>query len=1043
MFGTVLVANRGEIACRVIRTLRRLGIRSVAVYTDPDAAAPHVALADLAMHLGPAPAYLSVDAVVGAAWRAGAQAIHPGYGFLSENTAFAAACEAAGIVFVGPPSPAIEAMGDKIRAKQTVAKAGVPVVPGSDGSGLDDEALALAVAQIGYPVLLKPSAGGGGKGMREVHRAADLADAIASARREARSSFGDDTLLVERLVTDPRHIEIQVLADAHGNAIHLGERECSLQRRHQKIIEEAPSPLLNEAQRSAMGAAAVEAARAVGYVGAGTVEFIVGGDRPDEFFFMEMNTRLQVEHPVTEEIFGLDLVELQLRVAAGEPEPWPAQRRARGHAVEARIYAEDPAAGFLPTGGRVLSLSWPDGVRVDAGIAAGSVVGSDYDPMLAKVIAYGADRTEALARLDAALADTVVLGLGTNVGFLRALLADPDVQAGQLDTGLVGRRLPALTAASPPPDVLPAAAVLALAALEPAGAVVDPFDVPGGWRVGEPAWTAWRMTMDGSSVNSAGPVEVRARGRAADAVVAVGGAEPVRARVAGLARRAAGAGDRGRGDPRVRRRAGRGHAVAGPRRPGLGGPRAGPAGRGCRAGRRVGRAGGLAHAGHRDAGRSGRRPGRHRRPAPGRGRGDEDGARPDRPGRRHRARPARQAGRRRSQGRRPAGGRTRRTGGARVMDLTLSEEHEALRASVEDFARKQVAPVIGELYQRGEFPYEIVAKMGAMGLFGLPIAEEYGGMGGDYFALCLALEELARVDSSVAITLEAGVSLGAMPIYRFGTEEQKQRWLPALAAGEKLGAFGLTEPGGGSDAGATRTTARQDGKEWVINGSKEFITNSGTDITALVTVTALTGERQISAIIIPAGTPGFRVAPKYSKVGWCASDTRELFFHDVRVPAENLVGERGRGYAQFLSILDEGRVAIAALATGLAQGCVDESLRYAREREAFGHPIGHYQAIQFAIADMEARAHTARLAYYAAAAKMLHGEPFKKEAAIAKLVSSNAAMDNARAATQIFGGYGFMNDHAVGRFYRDAKILEIGEGTSEVQRMLIARQLGL
>jgi acetyl-CoA/propionyl-CoA carboxylase biotin carboxyl carrier protein len=537
MFGTVLVANRGEIACRVIRTLRRLGIRSVAVYTDPDAGAPHVALADLAVHLGPAPTYLSVEAVVGAARRAGAQAVHPGYGFLAENTAFAAACEAAGIAFVGPPPAAIEAMGDKIRAKQTVAKAGVPVVPGSDGSGLDDEALARAAAEIGYPVLLKPSAGGGGKGMREVYRAADLADATASARREARGSFGDDTLLVERLVTDPRHIEIQVLADAHGNAIHLGERECSLQRRHQKIIEEAPSPLLSAAQREAMGAAAVEAARAVGYVGAGTVEFIVGGDRPEEFFFMEMNTRLQVEHPVTEEIFGLDLVELQLRVAAGEPEPWPAQRRARGHAVEARIYAEDPAAGFLPTGGRVLSLHWPSGARVDAGIAAGSVVGSDYDPMLAKVIAHGADRTEALARLDAALAATAVLGLGTNVGFLRALLADPDVQAGRLDTGLVGRRLSslsvlsALSVAGPPADVLPAAAVLALAALEPSGAVVDPFDLPGGWRVGEPAWTAWRMTVDGTE-----PAEVRARGRAAGAVVAVSGAEPVTAQTA--ARRA-------------------------------------------------------------------------------------------------------------------------------------------------------------------------------------------------------------------------------------------------------------------------------------------------------------------------------------------------------------------------------------------------------------------------------------------------------------------------------------------------------------------------
>jgi short/branched chain acyl-CoA dehydrogenase len=382
------------------------------------------------------------------------------------------------------------------------------------------------------------------------------------------------------------------------------------------------------------------------------------------------------------------------------------------------------------------------------------------------------------------------------------------------------------------------------------------------------------------------------------------------------------------------------------------------------------------------------------------------------------------------------------------MDLELSEDHEALRATVEEFARKEVAPVIGEFYERGEFPYELVAKMGVMGLFGLPISEEYGGMGGDYFALCLALEELARVDSSVAITLEAGVSLGAMPIYRFGSAEQKREWLPAMAAGERLGAFGLTEPGGGSDAGATRTTATPDGDEWVINGSKAFITNSGTDITSVVTVTAVTGRsvnghKEISAIMVPAGTPGFTVSEKYSKVGWNASDTRELFFDDVRVPAANLVGELGRGYAQFLSILDEGRVAIAALSVGLAQGCVDESLRYAHERHAFGQSIGSYQAIQFKIADMEARAHTARLAYYAAAAKMLRGQPFKKEASIAKLVASNAAMDNARDATQVFGGYGFMNEFPVGRFYRDAKILEIGEGTSEVQRMLIARHLGL
>jgi short-chain 2-methylacyl-CoA dehydrogenase len=388
------------------------------------------------------------------------------------------------------------------------------------------------------------------------------------------------------------------------------------------------------------------------------------------------------------------------------------------------------------------------------------------------------------------------------------------------------------------------------------------------------------------------------------------------------------------------------------------------------------------------------------------------------------------------------------TGATGVYAFGLSDEHEALRLTVERFAQTEVAPVIGGLYEREEFPYDIVAQMGAMGLFGLPFPEEYGGMGGDYLAFCLALEELARVDSSVAITLEAGVGLGAMPIFRFGSEEQKQEWLPRLCRGEILGAFGLTEPGGGSDAGGTRTTARREGGEWVINGTKSFITNSGTAITGLVTVTAVTGRGDggrplISAIIVPAGTPGFTVSKKYSKVGWLASDTRELSFDDCRVPAVNLVGEEGRGYAQFLRTLDEGRIAIAALSVGLAQGCVDESLRYLHEREAFGQKIGEYQALQFKLADMEARTHTARLAWRDAAARLLAGQPFKRQAAIAKLVSSDAAMVNAREATQIFGGYGFMNETPVGRFYRDAKILEIGEGTSEVQRIIIARELGL
>ena len=378
---------------------------------------------------------------------------------------------------------------------------------------------------------------------------------------------------------------------------------------------------------------------------------------------------------------------------------------------------------------------------------------------------------------------------------------------------------------------------------------------------------------------------------------------------------------------------------------------------------------------------------------------------------------------------------------------TLPDEYQQLAKSVRDFAREVVAPVSAKHDAEHSFPYEVVAGMAEMGLFGLPFPEEYGGMGGDYFALCLALEELGKVDQSVAITLEGGVSLGAMPIYRFGTEAQKQQWLPMLTSGAALGAFGLTEAGGGTDAGATRTTARLEGGEWVINGTKAFITNSGTDITRLVTVTAVTGtlgdRREISAILVPVPATGFTAEPAYDKVGWNASDTHPLSFDDVRVPAENLLGERGRGYANFLQILDEGRIAIAALAVGAAQGCVDESVKYAKERAAFGQAIGRYQAIEFKIARMEARAHAARTAYYDAAALMLAGKPFKKEASIAKMVASEAAMDNARDATQIHGGYGFMNEYLVARHYRDSKILEIGEGTTEVQLMLIARELGV
>jgi acetyl-CoA/propionyl-CoA carboxylase biotin carboxyl carrier protein len=495
MLASVLVANRGEISVRISRTLRSMGIRSIAVYSDVDALSRHVVVADDAIEIGPstlAESYLSVERIIDAALRSGAEAVHPGYGFLSEAPELAAACEAAGIVFVGPSAATIELMGDKIRAKQAVAAAGIPTVPGRTEPGLSDDDLARAVAEIGYPVLLKPSAGGGGKGMRLLEGGERLDEAIASARREAATAFGDGTLFVERYLPVARHIEVQVLADAHGHIVHLGERECSLQRRHQKIVEEAPSVLLDAEARAGLGAQAVEVARASGYVNAGTVEFIVNAEDPGEAYFMEMNSRLQVEHPVTEEVYGIDLVEQQLRIAAGEVLGFEQDQLVpRGHAVEARIYAEDPSAGFLPTGGRVLRLRepGPDLARVESGLLEGAVIGSNFDPMLSKIIASGPDRAAALARLGRALEETQILGVVTNTSFLCQLLVAPEVQAGLLDTGLVERLLPSLDHGAP--DELDRA-VASIAALLLDATPSGVWDLSG-----------WRITGAGRSLFSA------------------------------------------------------------------------------------------------------------------------------------------------------------------------------------------------------------------------------------------------------------------------------------------------------------------------------------------------------------------------------------------------------------------------------------------------------------------------------------------------------------------------------------------------------------
>jgi 3-methylcrotonyl-CoA carboxylase alpha subunit len=460
---SVLIANRGEIACRVIRTAKRLGMRSIAVYSEADRDAPHVRMADEAYLIGPAPAsesYLRADSILDVAKRAGAACVHPGYGFLSENTAFAASCAQAGIIFVGPPSSAIEAMGLKDAAKTLVEKAGVPVVPGYHGANQDAAFLKEKAYSIGYPVLIKAVAGGGGKGMKRVDKHADFDEALASAQREGKNSFGDARVLIEKYVTAPRHVEIQVFGDSHGNVVHMFERDCSAQRRHQKVIEEAPAPGMPADVRDAMGKAAVDAAKAVGYMGAGTVEFIADGSRGlriDGFYFMEMNTRLQVEHPVTELITGLDLVELQFRVAAGEPLGFAqADLTIKGHAVEARVYAEDPEHDFLPSTGKLWALRLPpegQGIRVDSGVAEGGTVTPYYDPMIAKVIAHGATRDEALDRLTAALTQTIVAGPKSNVAFLKALTNHPDFRSGKLDTGLIEREKIALGAVPQPVDM--------------------------------------------------------------------------------------------------------------------------------------------------------------------------------------------------------------------------------------------------------------------------------------------------------------------------------------------------------------------------------------------------------------------------------------------------------------------------------------------------------------------------------------------------------------------------------------------------------------
>ena len=516
MFSSVLIANRGEIACRIIRTARRLGVRTIAIYSEADAEALHVRQADEAHLIGPAPAsqsYLDINRVISAAVRSGAQCIHPGYGFLSENPDFAEACRDASIVFVGPPAQAIRAMGHKDAAKKLMAKAGVPVVPGSLSADQDERALAKAAAETGYPVMIKAVAGGGGKGMRRVDDESQFPDALASCRREAGAAFGDERVLIEKFISDPRHIEVQIIADSLGSCLHLYERDCSLQRRHQKIIEEAPAPNLPSAIRRRMFDSAIAAARAVGYVGAGTVEFIAAtrdaGEVAD-FFFMEMNTRLQVEHPVTEMILELDLVELQFRVAAGEPLPFVQDDISpKGHAVEARLYAENPDSGFLPQTGMLHVLDWPKeerDLRIDTGVEQGTEVTSHYDPLIAKLIAWGSSRSTSIARLRKALDDTIILGLPSNLGFLGRIIDHPRFNKGSIATTFIDTHLTELTADALPPDVLAAAAATWIDHVRNAASPGTAWNDISGWSLnGLPRKDLFEILVNGQSLH----IEVR------------------------------------------------------------------------------------------------------------------------------------------------------------------------------------------------------------------------------------------------------------------------------------------------------------------------------------------------------------------------------------------------------------------------------------------------------------------------------------------------------------------------------------------------------
>ncbi|MEI5099315.1 biotin carboxylase N-terminal domain-containing protein [Streptomyces sp. PmtG] len=1025
MIRSVLVANRGEIACRVFRTCRVLGIGTVAVHSDADTDALHVREADEAVRLpgaAPADTYLRGELLVDAARATGADAVHPGYGFLSENPAFARAVLDAGLVWIGPPPEAIEAMASKTRAKQLLGLA--PLAPGD-------------VTEDDLPVLVKAAAGGGGRGMRVVRELAEMDAALTAARAEAASAFGDGEVFVEPYVEGGRHVEVQLVADAAGTVWPYGTRDCSLQRRHQKVIEEAPAPGLSDALVERLFGLATRAARAVGYRGAGTVEFLVAADGTPHF--LEMNTRLQVEHPVTEAVCGIDLVALQIRVAEGHTLEGPPQLQ--GHAVEARLYAEDPAAGWAPQTGTLHRLSVPEGVRLDTGYADGDTVGVHYDPMLAKVIAHAPTREEALRKLAGALERTTVHGPATNRELLIRSLRHPEVTAGHMTTAFYDRHLADLTATDTGPETryAPLAAALADACgrsrfggwrnLRSQPQVKRYVDVDGSEHDARYAATRDGFAVDGARVLAAAPDRVVLETDGVRRAFTVSSYADGRVYVGNVALTPLPA----LPEPSARQEPGS-----------LLAPMPGTV---------VRVAEGLAEGARVTAGQPlvwlEAMKMEHRVTAPASGTLTALHARPGEqvevgallaggPGGRGRGTPST----------RVHGSGTHVSGGSPSMSTVLeTEEHTALRAAVAALGRRYGRAYLTRVVQDGGHPDELWADAAKLGYLGVNLPEEYGGGGGGIAELSLVLEELGAAGCPLLMLVVSPAICGTV-IARFGTDEQKRTWLPGLADGSRTMAFGITEPDAGSNSHRITTTARRDGDDWLLTGRKVFI--SGVDIadaTLIVgrTEDARTGRLKPCLFIVDRDAPGFtrRAIDMELKA---AEKQFELVLDDVRLPADALVGDEDAGLLQLFAGLNPERIMTAAFALGMGRYALERAVAYAKDRQVWQTPIGAHQAIAHPLAQCHVDLELASLMTRKAACLYDAGDDLAagEAANMAKLAAADACVKAVDQAVHTLGGNGLTAEFGLASLIVASRVARIAPVSREMILNYVSHQtLGL